>query len=73
MSYTNGIKELIPIKPRVRIQYNNKDDSDGYEKFSLFHINTRLCTTQTISIDAKIVVVGASNVALSFIENLVFK
>lgn len=73
MSYTDGINELIPVKPRIRIQYDNKDKFDAYEKFSLFHMNTRLCTTQRISIDAKIVVVGASNVALSFIENLVFK
>lgn len=73
MSYTSGVKELIPIKPRVRIQYDNMDESDNYEKFSLFHMNTRLCTIQKITIDAKIIVVGASNVALSFLENLVFK
>ncbi|XP_050063686.1 cilia- and flagella-associated protein 61-like isoform X2 [Aphis gossypii] len=72
LSYINEIKELIPVKPRVRIQYDNENVSGDHQKFALFHINTRLCSTQTMSIDAKIVVVGASVVALSFLESLLF-
>ncbi|VVC41058.1 Cilia- and flagella-associated protein 61, N-terminal domain,FAD/NAD(P)-binding domain [Cinara cedri] len=74
LSYITGIKELIPVKPRSRIQYNEEvnDIDHDFEKFALFHMNMRLCTLQHISIDAKIVVVGASVVALSFLENLLF-
>ncbi|XP_025419587.1 cilia- and flagella-associated protein 61-like [Sipha flava] len=72
-SYISGINELIPVKPRTRIQYDDDDLSgNNLEKFALFHMNTRLCTTQKLSLDVKIVVVGASTVALSFLERLLF-
>lgn len=68
------MKELIPVKPRIRIQYNDDDNtSDDYKKFSLFHMNMRFSTVRKNSIDARIIVVGASVVALSFLESLVFK
>jgi len=73
LSYITEIKELIPVKPRVRIQYDDENVLCDNEQFALFHINTRLCSTQPMSIDAKIVVVGASVVALSFLESLLFK
>ncbi|XP_029341323.1 cilia- and flagella-associated protein 61-like [Acyrthosiphon pisum] len=72
LSYITEIKELIPVKPRVRIQYDCENVFCDHEKFALFHINTRLCSTLSMSIDAKIVVVGASVVALSFLESLLF-
>lgn len=67
------MEELIPVKPRFRIRYNDKNEFDHDEKFALYHMNTRLSTFQKLSTDAKIVVVGASVTALSFLENLVFK
>lgn len=68
------MKELIPIKPRIRIQYDDDNNmTNDYEKFSLFHMNLRLSTVRKNSIDARIIVVGASVVALSFLESLIFK
>lgn len=73
-SYIAEMNELIPIKPRTRIQYDNEQmQCDDFEKFTLLHMNMRLCTSQKIPIDARIIVIGASVVALSFLESLVFK
>ncbi|XP_050528482.1 cilia- and flagella-associated protein 61-like [Daktulosphaira vitifoliae] len=71
ITYTPIINELIPIKPRLQSHCLNNVPKDN-EIFSLYHMNSQLSTVEKVSVDAKIVVVGASDVALSFLENLIF-
>ncbi|XP_050439113.1 cilia- and flagella-associated protein 61-like [Adelges cooleyi] len=71
-TYTSLISEFIPVKPRIRIQCDNYVIPKVAESFALYHMNSRLSTVANVCVDAKIVVIGASDVALSFLENLIF-
>ena len=84
---TNGcnlvstLESMIPILPRRQIQYcvdtleNNIPSSsvlrDG-SHFALYYMNKRFSTLPKFCVNTRIVIVGASNTCISFLENLLF-
>ncbi|XP_011864945.1 PREDICTED: cilia- and flagella-associated protein 61-like [Vollenhovia emeryi] len=75
------LNDMIPVDPRGQAQYgfpiilenlanceNNAKRDDG--RFSLFITSPRLATMPRVIIDARIVVVGASDCGIAFVEYL---
>ncbi|XP_049630284.1 cilia- and flagella-associated protein 61 [Suncus etruscus] len=80
-SLTSVLHYLVPVRPRRQIVYPleklginapSKSVSKELLGFALYHTNRKLTLEPKITVNAKIVVVGASNVAISFLETLVF-
>ncbi|XP_055977413.1 cilia- and flagella-associated protein 61 [Sorex fumeus] len=80
-SLTSVLHHLVPVRPRRQIVYpleklgiNAPSKSVSKEPlgFALYHTNRKLTLEPKITVNAKIVVVGASNVGISFLETLVF-
>lgn len=71
-----AVKELTPVKCRRMIQYPNniRDEKilQDYPHKSLSIITNSLITEPRLVINTRIVVVGASDVGLSFLESLVY-
>lgn len=73
------LNALIPLKPRQRIEYKYNDillETDEPETetefFSLFVTTPRLAMVPKAIIDSKVVVVGASDCGVAFLEQLAF-
>ncbi|XP_043336494.1 cilia- and flagella-associated protein 61 [Cervus canadensis] len=80
-SLTSALHYLVPVRPRRQIVYPleklginapSKEVSKDALSYALNHTNRKLSLEPKITINAKIVVVGASNVGISFLETLVF-
>ncbi|KAG8301994.1 Cilia and flagella associated protein 61 [Homalodisca vitripennis] len=81
ISLATVMSELCPVRPRNRIQYHvdsldvvpeesvtNKDID-----YALFVTNETHLSVPKLELNYRIVVVGSSNTALSFLEHLIFK
>ncbi|XP_033221292.1 cilia- and flagella-associated protein 61-like isoform X2 [Belonocnema kinseyi] len=75
------LNDMIPVEPRIKTEFkfqhyyeNNLNPSMSYqeERFSLFMMTPQLSTISKPVINTKIVVVGASDCGMAFIEMLVF-
>ncbi|XP_004687196.1 PREDICTED: cilia- and flagella-associated protein 61 [Condylura cristata] len=80
-SLTSALHYLVPVRPRRQIVYPleklginapSKEVSKDPLSYALNHTNRKLTLEPKITVNAKIVVVGASNVGISFLETLVF-
>ncbi|KOC59239.1 Uncharacterized protein C20orf26 [Habropoda laboriosa] len=72
------LKIMVPVSPRQRIQYEYRGcvETDQLEEepepFSLFMTTPRLAMMPVTIVDSKIVVVGASDCGVAFLEQLAF-
>ncbi|XP_043526432.1 cilia- and flagella-associated protein 61-like [Frieseomelitta varia] len=73
------LNSMIPVKPRKRIEYKyyglvetDEPDEQKDEPFSLFMTTPRLAMMPRSIIDSKVVVVGASDCGVAFVEQLAF-
>ncbi|XP_015261483.1 PREDICTED: cilia- and flagella-associated protein 61 [Gekko japonicus] len=80
-SLTSALHYMVPVRPRRQIVYPleklginapSKQVSKDQAKYALNHFNRKLSLEPKVSINARIVVVGSSNVGISFLETLVF-
>ncbi|XP_065487730.1 cilia- and flagella-associated protein 61 isoform X1 [Caloenas nicobarica] len=80
-SLTSALHYMVPVRPRRQIVYPleelginapSEQVSKDQLSYSLNHINRKLLLESRASINTKIVVVGASDVGISFLETLVF-
>uniref|UniRef100_A0A663MV07 Cilia and flagella associated protein 61 n=1 Tax=Athene cunicularia TaxID=194338 RepID=A0A663MV07_ATHCN len=80
-SLTSALHYMVPVRPRRQIVYPleelginapSEQVSKDQMKYSLYHINRKLVLESKTSINTRIVVVGASDVGISFLETLVF-
>ncbi|XP_037599020.1 cilia- and flagella-associated protein 61 isoform X3 [Cebus imitator] len=80
-SLTSALHYLVPVRPRRQIVYPleklginapSKEVSKDLMSYALNHTNRKLTLEPKIAVNARIVVVGASSVGISFLETLVF-
>ncbi|XP_015712110.1 cilia- and flagella-associated protein 61 isoform X2 [Coturnix japonica] len=80
-SLTSALHYMVPVRPRRQIVYPleelginapSEQVSKDQPKYSLNHINRKLIMVSKVSVNSRIVVVGASDVGISFLETLVF-
>nr|XP_008254561.1 cilia- and flagella-associated protein 61 isoform X1 [Oryctolagus cuniculus]XP_008254562.1 cilia- and flagella-associated protein 61 isoform X1 [Oryctolagus cuniculus] len=80
-SLTSALHYFVPVRPRRQIVYPleklgtnapSKAVSKEPLSYALNHTNRKLTLEPKITVNARIVVVGASNVGISFLETLVF-
>ncbi|XP_009979353.1 PREDICTED: uncharacterized protein C20orf26 homolog, partial [Tauraco erythrolophus] len=80
-SLTSALHYMVPVRPRRQIVYPleelginapSEQVSKDQLRYSLNHINRKLVLESKVSINTRIVVVGASDVGISFLETLVF-
>ncbi|XP_054430110.1 cilia- and flagella-associated protein 61 [Pteronotus mesoamericanus] len=80
-SLTSALHYLVPVRPRRQIVYPleklginapSKAVSKDLLSYALYHTNRKLTLEPKITVNARIVVVGASSVGISFLETLVF-
>ncbi|XP_010573377.1 PREDICTED: uncharacterized protein C20orf26 homolog [Haliaeetus leucocephalus] len=80
-SLTSALHYMVPVRPRRQIVYPleelginapSEQVSKDQLSYSLNHINRKLVLASKASINTRIVVVGASDVGISFLETLIF-
>ncbi|XP_066243088.1 cilia- and flagella-associated protein 61 isoform X1 [Saccopteryx leptura] len=80
-SLTSALHYLVPVRPRRQIVYPleklginapSKAVSKDVLSYALTHTNRKLSLEPKITVNARIVVVGASTVGISFLETLIF-
>ncbi|NXI90493.1 CFA61 protein, partial [Psophia crepitans] len=80
-SLTSALHYMVPVRPRRQIVYPleelginapSEQVSKDQSSYSLNHINRKLLLESKASVNTRIVVVGASDVGISFLETLVF-
>uniref|UniRef100_U3JPT9 Cilia and flagella associated protein 61 n=1 Tax=Ficedula albicollis TaxID=59894 RepID=U3JPT9_FICAL len=80
-SLTSALHAMAPVRPRRQIVYPLRELganapserlSADQPKYSLNHTNRKLVLESKVCINTRIVVVGASDVGISFLETLVF-
>ncbi|ESO85404.1 hypothetical protein LOTGIDRAFT_107567 [Lottia gigantea] len=77
----SALNDLVPVRARRQVNYNidilgENSPSDRVLKqthpFALCHINRKLTLEPKVTINARIVVVGASDVGVAFLETLAY-
>ncbi|XP_066172754.1 cilia- and flagella-associated protein 61 [Sylvia atricapilla] len=80
-SLTSALHYMAPVRPRRQIVYPlqelgvntpSEQVSKDQLKYSLNHTNRKLVLESKVCINTRIVVVGASDVGISFLETLIF-
>ncbi|KAM3841985.1 cilia- and flagella-associated protein 61 [Vipera latastei] len=80
-SLTSALHYMVPVRPRRQIVYPleklginapSKQVSKDQLKYALYHFNRKLTLEPKVSVSCRIVVVGSSNVGISFLETLIF-
>ncbi|XP_038661884.1 cilia- and flagella-associated protein 61 isoform X1 [Scyliorhinus canicula] len=80
-SLTSALNYLVPVRRRRQIIYPlvqldinapSKRITRDMPKYALSHMNRKLSLESKVTINSRIVVVGASEVGISFLETLVF-
>ncbi|XP_014817952.1 PREDICTED: cilia- and flagella-associated protein 61 [Calidris pugnax] len=80
-SLTSALHYMVPVRPRRQIVYPleelginapSEQVSKDQSRYSLNHINRKLVLGSKTSVNTRIVVVGASDVGISFLETLIF-
>ncbi|NXP66815.1 CFA61 protein, partial [Chloropsis cyanopogon] len=80
-SLTSALHYMTPVRPRRQIVYPlqelgvnapSEQVSKDQLKYSLNHTNRKLVLESKVCINTRIVVVGASDVGISFLETLIF-
>ncbi|KAE8601161.1 hypothetical protein XENTR_v10013560 [Xenopus tropicalis] len=80
-SLSSALHYMVPVRPRRQIVFPleklginapSKQVSKDQPSYSLNHFNRKLTLEPKVTINARIVVVGASEVGISFMETLVF-
>ncbi|NXB04019.1 CFA61 protein, partial [Cnemophilus loriae] len=80
-SLTSALHYMAPVRPRRQIVYPleelgvnapSEQVSKDQVKYSLNHTNRKLVLESKVCINTRIVVVGASDVGISFLETLIF-
>uniref|UniRef100_A0A8C5X985 Cilia and flagella associated protein 61 n=1 Tax=Malurus cyaneus samueli TaxID=2593467 RepID=A0A8C5X985_9PASS len=80
-SLTSALHYMVPVRPRRQIVYPleelgvnapSEQVSKDQLNYSLNHTNRKLVLESKVCINTRIVVVGASDVGISFLETLVF-
>ncbi|NWW42981.1 CFA61 protein, partial [Pedionomus torquatus] len=81
-SLTSALHYMVPVRPRRQIVYPleelginapSEQVSKDQLRYSLNHINRKLVLESKTTINIRIVVVGASDVGISFLETLIFR
>lgn len=79
------LSEMVPVRPRIRMTYQtdlllpeqlpNAHVLHAHLKkpYALYHQNVALCTKRKVLVGDRIIVVGCSSTALSFLEELLFR
>ncbi|XP_030303596.1 cilia- and flagella-associated protein 61 [Calypte anna] len=80
-SLTSALHYMVPVRPRRQIVYPleelginapSEQVSKDQLSYSLNHINRKLVLGSKVSVNTRVVVVGASDVGISFLETLIF-